>query len=351
MPIDAITQAAPATQGMSAQAGLRERANDLGMRSAGRLAVVLDWLCGRRAGQMIGIVTYHRIAYSRQGVPKPSSNVEPRRFRSQLEGLLSRGFSFVSLRAVLAARETGEPLPQRTAVITFDDGFQSVYTNAWPVLRELRVPATIFVSTAYLDSDAPFPFDDWGITHQRQVPADDYRPLTTAHCREMLADGNIDIGAHTHTHRDLRLRVDEFQQDLQISVDDVRARFGTRDVTFAFPFGSPYLGYAGGELANAARRTSVLCALTTECVPVELHGDPFTWGRFNAFCWDTGATLAAKLNGWYSWAPQLRQRVAKSIFRRVGFTKESAVLRNLNPSRTSGQIDAPVFTSADAPRS
>ena len=127
---------------------------------------------------------------------------------------------------------------------------------------------------------------------------------------EMMGSGLIDFGAHTHTHRNLRDRLDDFQQDLQISVDEVRSRFGYQDVTFAFPWGSPYLGHAGGELGHAARRTGVVCALTTECVPVDLRGDPFAWGRFNAFPWDTGATLAAKLDGWYGWAPQLRKRVA-----------------------------------------
>ena len=45
--------------------------------------------------------------------------------------------------------------------ITFDDGFENNYVNAWPVLKELNLPATIFVATKYLDSDVPFPFDDW----------------------------------------------------------------------------------------------------------------------------------------------------------------------------------------------
>lgn len=290
------------------------RANDMGMRAAGKLAVVLDRLKGRRVGDTIGILTYHRVAPHTRGVCAPTSNVDPRRFRSQLEGLLSRGFSFTSLKAVLAARETGTPLHPRTVVVTFDDGFQSVYTNAWPILRELGIPATIFVSTAYLDSDAPFHFDDWGIANGKQVAAEDYRPLTTLQCREMAADGMIiDLGAHTHTHRDLRRQFDEFERDLQTSVDIIRARFGVAEVPFAFPWGSPYLGYAGGELADAARRTGVVCGLTTECVPVELHGDPFEWGRFNSFSWDTADTLAAKLNGWYSWTVQLRQRIARSV--------------------------------------
>ncbi len=43
--------------------------------------------------------------------------------------------------------------------VTFDDGFETVYRHAWPVLQELRIPATVFLNTAYLDSPEPFPFD------------------------------------------------------------------------------------------------------------------------------------------------------------------------------------------------
>ena len=39
----------------------------------------------------------------------------------------------------------GEPVPPYVVVVTFDDGFESVYEHAWPVLREFRIPATIFV--------------------------------------------------------------------------------------------------------------------------------------------------------------------------------------------------------------
>ncbi len=84
-------------------------------------------------------------------------------------------------------------------------------------------------------------------------------------------------------------------------------------MTFAFPYGSRALGFSGGALAAVARETGVLCALSTEAVPVTVNSDPFHWGRFNAFPWDSSATLAAKLEGWYSWAPRLRQRVGRAL--------------------------------------
>ena len=144
----------------------------------------------------------------------------------------------------------GRPTPPRTIALTFDDGFQSVYTDAWPVLREFHVPATIFLATAYLDSTCAFPFDAWGLNYRDALPPATFRPLTVEQCREMADGGLIDLGAHTHTHRDLRGRPDAFREDLQISVDFLRTTFGLSDVMFAFPYGARHSGFAGPELVD-----------------------------------------------------------------------------------------------------
>jgi peptidoglycan/xylan/chitin deacetylase (PgdA/CDA1 family) len=214
---------------------------------------------------------------------------------------------------LLSAAANQRAVPSRVAAVTFDDGYQSVYLNAWPVLRELQIPASVFVSTSFLDQQQPFPFDQWGTDFQSSVPRSSYRPLTTEQCREMLEDGLIDIGAHTHTHQDFRDRVSEFGDDLKVSADLVRHHFGISDVTFAFPFGCPYKGYASADLVQAAKDVGVTCGLTTESIPIQLDQDPFRWGRFTAFPWDSGATLAAKIEGWYDWAPKLRRRLSNVV--------------------------------------
>ena len=120
----------------------------------------------------------------------------------------------------------------------------------------------------------------------------------------MLQSGVVDIGCHTHTHADFRGRPAAFRVDLQRSVEVVREQFDRKVVTFAYPFGSPRLGFAGDDLVAAAKQTDAACALTTDSQLVDTRTDPFSWGRFNAFSWDTGSTLAAKLGGWYGWVAE-----------------------------------------------
>jgi peptidoglycan/xylan/chitin deacetylase (PgdA/CDA1 family) len=298
------------------KAAWKKSLEDLAMRAVGGIAAGLHAALGSRA-RGAGILMYHRVSPHVPGLPPPLHNVTPARFREQVTGLVERGYSIWPLRQLLEHHAGGESVPPKTIALTFDDGFQTVYTQAFGVLRQLGLPATVFVNTAYLDSDRPFPFDAWGVEHSERAPRESYLPLTSGQCREMTASGLVDIGAHTHTHEDFRGRPDEFQQDLQLSVDIVRERFDPPAMMFAFPYGGTHNGFAGDELVDAARATGVACGLTTECGLVDPQTDPFRWGRFNAFPWDSSRTLAAKLADWYAWAPRLRKRLSGQLPRRA----------------------------------
>jgi peptidoglycan/xylan/chitin deacetylase (PgdA/CDA1 family) len=291
---------------------LRRLGRNLSKRTAGRIAVVLDRLFGSRSHGAPSILAYHRITHRPAGVPDSTLNVTPRQFERQIAGLLARGFQIWPLRQILECRANAAAIPPHVVALTFDDGYENVYSEAWPILRKLRVPATIFVNTAYLDSLEPFPFDKWAIGYRQRMPAEVYRPLTTEQCHAMAASGLVELGSHTHTHQDLRNRVDVLAVDLAVSVEILRSEFGRQDVAFAFPSGRTHLGHVNEELIAAARGAGVTCALTTEAAPVDLESDPFHWGRFNAYAWDTAATLAAKCDGWYGWAPAIQRRL---IFR------------------------------------
>ena len=260
-----------------------------------RAAVPFRVLFGRPVDGTCGIFAYHRITQRTVGVPRPTYNTTPRRFRRQMQGLLSGGYRPLALRQVLEYNRAGRPFPPRAFAVTFDDGYENVYHHAWPVLKELGIPATIFVATAYLDGNDPFPFDDWSAAGSQRVPCESWKPLSTAQCAEMLDDGLIELGAHTHTHADFSGRPDALRRDLITSLAVLQRRFGVVNATFAFPF-----GYAGPALARAAKEAGVLCALTTQSELVTPQSDPFDWGRFPVYATDTATTLAARLDGWYS---------------------------------------------------
>jgi peptidoglycan/xylan/chitin deacetylase (PgdA/CDA1 family) len=279
---------------------------ELGKRAAIRVGSGLSRVFGSCAGEGVGILTYHRVALGAGRGPAPTWNVTPRRLREQLQGLLARGYRPWPLRELLKGARKGRAFPRRAFVVTFDDGYENVYRHAWPVLTELRVPATVFLATAYLDSAAPFPFDDWPEAGSERVPPETWKPLTTPQCAEMLASGLVELGSHTHTHEVFRDRPDALRQDLLVSATVLRERFGVTEPTFAFPF-----GIAGPALATAARQAGMPCSLSTEAALVRRGSDPFTWGRFGIDDSDSAATIAARLDGWYSLARGLWGRLKR----------------------------------------
>jgi peptidoglycan/xylan/chitin deacetylase (PgdA/CDA1 family) len=281
----------------------------LGKQAGGIVSAGLHEAFGSRAAGRFAILMYHRVAEQRQGIPAPTWNVTPRAFRQQIEGLRARGFAFASLRSVMEAARTGTPVAPNTVVITFDDGYRNNYLHAWPVLRELKVPATIFVASAFLDTGKPFSFDSWSTANASRTPREDWQPLTWAECQAMTATGLVEIGSHSHSHVDFRGDASRLRADLADSASVIREQLNLerRDLLFAFPYGGRDQGYSADALMDVVKAQGFACALTTETELADVRSSPFGWGRIEAVDSDSAATLAAKAAGWYEWMGAARR--------------------------------------------
>lgn len=268
---------------------------------------------GPRQDQAVGILMYHRVADPIPGIAPPTWNVPPARFAAQLEGLLARGWRAWPLEQVIEQHRRGEPMPRRTFVVTFDDGYANNLYHALPVLNRLGVPATVFLATAYLDSRRPLPFDDWEAAGSPHVPQEAWRPLSTAECQQLVASGLVTLGAHTHTHVDFRGQPEKLLSDLAACLSVLRERFFVESPPMALPYGTPTDGFASPELIAAARDAGVSCCLTTQPALVRPGDSPFGWGRRGVEASDTAATLAGWLGGW-----ETALREAFCIAARVG---------------------------------
>lgn len=274
--------------------------SELGRRAAAWTGAAIQSLSrnsGSRtteASSEFGIFNYHRVAPHVPGLPKPTINVTPGQLRQHLAGLQARGYVIRPLSEMVRHHRLGTNPPPRSVVLTFDDGFASVYEQAWPILREFNAPATLFLCTAYLGNEEPFPFDGWGLDHRQRAPAASWRPLRVDECHEMLSSGLVELGAHTHTHQDFRARPADFAADVRQNVAELKSLFGVEHVPLAFPYGA-----YNEALLDEARQAGVSCALTVDARLVDVSSDPFGWGRHTALDWDTASTLSAKREGWY----------------------------------------------------
>lgn len=102
---------------------------------------------GAQAASHAVVLTYHHVSSE----SPLSTSVTPETFEAHLDFLAENGFRVWSLSRVLRHLDRSEPLPEDTVVLTFDDAYESVYTEALPRLRRRDWPFTVFVSTDYID--------------------------------------------------------------------------------------------------------------------------------------------------------------------------------------------------------
>ena len=127
---------------------------------AGRAASVLD-RCGLlaaleaadRGKDRVRVIAYHRIDEpdAEPDLDPGLISATPGDFREQLE-VIARHYAAVSLDDLMAAHRGLRPLPPRAVLLTFDDGYADFASRAWPILREVGLPAVLFVPTAFPDS-------------------------------------------------------------------------------------------------------------------------------------------------------------------------------------------------------
>lgn len=96
---------------------------------------------------LLRVLTYHRVDKPGEG-RYPRLMVAPDAFAAQME-FVARRFRVLSTPELLSAARSGAPLPPRALLITFDDAYADFAANAWPVLRRLGLPVTLFVPTAF----------------------------------------------------------------------------------------------------------------------------------------------------------------------------------------------------------
>jgi peptidoglycan/xylan/chitin deacetylase (PgdA/CDA1 family) len=131
------------------------------LRTAGNAIALLS---SRRS---LAVVNYHRVLAQ----PDPLLESEPDlvAFRWQM-ALLAECFNVMPLYDALRALDAGK-LPPRTVCITFDDGYRSVHDLALPILREFKLPATVFVTSGYVGDDAGNMWNDRIIHVVQSLPA------------------------------------------------------------------------------------------------------------------------------------------------------------------------------------
>jgi peptidoglycan/xylan/chitin deacetylase (PgdA/CDA1 family) len=152
----------------------------------------------------------------------------PHVFRRGLARLHENGYRTLHLTQAMETLASGQPIPSRTFVITFDDGYQSVYEQALPVLHDFGMSATIFLTVGE-SATAP---------SGGRLPSFGGRSLLSwPEIREMSQLG-MSFGAHTLTHPDLTcVSVKQAEAEIHRSKTVIEDALGFPVTSFAYPYG------------------------------------------------------------------------------------------------------------------
>ncbi|MEK7519648.1 MAG: polysaccharide deacetylase family protein [Patescibacteria group bacterium] len=176
------------------------------------------------------ILMYHSVGDNGKLFTVTSEN-----FARQMQYLHDHHFSVLGLEDAVSRMQKND-LPPRSVVITFDDGYQDNYTNAFPVLRQYRFPATIFVNRNVEGLEA----------------------LSEQGIKEMAASGLVTFGSHAHRHVKLAQLSDaEIETELAVSKKTLEGITGTEVRALAYPYGS----YDARVKNIAAQHYHLACAV------------------------------------------------------------------------------------------
>lgn len=169
--------------------------------------------------------------YHRFGEPEyPSTNTPVAAFRAQLDYLASHGFHVWSLPRLVRALQAGKPVPEKTVALTVDDAFQSVYENAWPLLRAHHFPVTVFVSTQVVDRHYPA-YMSWAEMRKMQSGGATFADHTVTHPHPLIRKpGESRVAWAKRMQAEVRLAQKRLQQELGPGTN-------TAPKLFAYPYG------------------------------------------------------------------------------------------------------------------
>lgn len=251
------------------------------------------------------VLCYHNVVAGTEAGPSDKLGVHmPLPTFARQMRWLARNYDVVPLSELVARRLRGASLRGAVA-LTFDDAYNGVFDHAWPLLRALGVPATVFVVADAPGRDEGFWWDDpevlrayspaqrrsWLTTFRgdgRRIvatlagtrhawrPPDWCRPAAWHTITEAARSG-LQLGVHSATHRSLpALEQRDLQREVVQSREVIQRRTGVTPEFFAYPY-----GLSNERVRRAVRAAGYRAAFTLEDGHHTGTADPCALPRVN----------------------------------------------------------------------
>lgn len=184
----------------------------------------------------IPILCYHNLNPTIPG----SMSMTPKKFESQIKWIKDNGYNIVPLKEVVEFLQgKRSSLPEKSVVVTADDGWESVHKYMWPIVKKYNIPVTLFI----------YP----------QTISEGKNAMTWEQLKELQATGLFDIQSHTYWHPNFKqerrkLSSENYAKFVKKQLEQSKAileeKMGTKITLLAWPFGI-YDTYLEQQAADA----------------------------------------------------------------------------------------------------
>ena len=166
----------------------------------------------------VPVLLYHYVEQpSATDAGRKAMTIAPSVLENQLKALQGKQYETVFVRDIPAFLEGTKTPPKNPVALTFDDGYEDFYADAFPILKKYNVVATLYVISSFIGKGGY---------------------LTSGELKDIIASGLVEIGAHTVDHPHLsRHKTAEQRSEVVDSKKTLERDFGIDVDTFAYPYG------------------------------------------------------------------------------------------------------------------
>ena len=231
--------------------------------------VFFYWLSGQ---YVVPIMMYHNVNYTQEA---RANTVSPENFERHMAYLKTHGFQVISFNDFVSRINAGGPIPKKSVVITFDDGYEDNYQYAFKILKKYGFPAIVFLPSDFVNTRGY---------------------MTWEQIKEMRESG-ITIGSHTRRHIYLPdLPMEEMREEIKGSKSILERQLGVTVDYFAYPIG----GFSE-QIKQMVREAGYKAAAATNRGYDRFNRDVFELKRIRFSDKDNRSDyLWMKLSGYYN---------------------------------------------------
>ncbi len=238
------------------------------------------------------ILLYHSIERSDQKKDKMGLGAPPEIFRMHMQYLKENNFRIIDLPSLVKRINNNISIPDKSVVITFDDGYKSILTEALPIIKEFGFKAILFVNLYFVERKLP----DHLFWH-------DWPTLNWGEINE-LYDAGVSIGSHAVTHNELAgLNDEELKKEIADSKELIERNINGKINTFSYPHGS-----FNEKVIEALKNNNYVCSCSSIEGTNDSQSNLFALKRTEITSFDnTQHKFEKKISGSYDWLGKLNK--------------------------------------------